>query len=91
LAGWISGSLVVRDTDGSLRRKSTLNKLAWCVALLGYDLDTVKKAVIERDQQPEYRCYTDLPSSHRYQTYRKIARRAIGAHVWWARQQEAGA
>lgn len=78
LSEWLSGRLTVNHEDGRLRRAATLEKLAWCIALLGYDRDTIAKVVAERDSQPEYQRFVTY--RHVEQVYLRFADKALASH-----------
>jgi len=81
LEEWLSGKRVVTHANGDLRRAATLQKLAWCVALLGHDEDAIAAVIAERDQEPGYHKFTRPAAQHMYLI---IARRAIRNHETWA-------
>ncbi len=82
LADWISGKRVERHPDGRLWKSRTLDKLAWCWALLGYDEDVIAAAVKERDSQPKYHRY-DWRRDGGLPFYSALARWAITSHQRW--------
>ena len=86
LSDWLSGALTVTHPDGRLRRAQTLVRYAWCVALLGYDKETIVAALQERDAQPAYQKYTERRDKG-LGTYRGMARAALRSHARWQRRQ----